>query len=257
MYMINKSELTDDEAFLATYDPAAFDRPSLAVDVVVVGVRQRSLCALLVRRMEQPQRGRWALPGGFVGMAEDLEPAARRVLSAKAGLQGLYLEQLYTFGAPDRDPRTRVVSVVYLALTDLARLETAVQQAPEDRCLADVRVGWTGEVGGPVGAADSHGANLELVFDHADILGLAVKRLRGKLDYAPVGFEFLPPRFTLRQLQDIHEAILGRRLNKDSFRRRMLEGGHLRATGEREQNVPYRPAELYRFVRGKSSDVPY
>lgn len=258
MSVVDKLTLASEDAeFLAVYDPARFDRPSLAVDVVVVGVRQRRLCALLVRRGEQPQQGRWALPGGFVGMAEDLEAAARRVLRAKAGLEGLYLEQLYTFGEPGRDPRTRVVSVVYLALTDLARLEDAAQQAPEDRCLADIRVGWTGEEGGPAKAFGVQGARLALAFDHEDILGLAVKRLRGKLDYAPVGFEFLPPRFTLRQLQDIHEAILGRRLNKDSFRRRILDGGRLRATGAREQNVAYRPAELYGFVRGRSTDVPY
>jgi 8-oxo-dGTP diphosphatase len=112
-------------------------------------------------------------------------------------------------------------------------------------------VAWPGERGGPV-TARADGDVLPLAFDHADILGAAVKRLRGKLGYAPVGYELLPRSFTLRQLQDIHEAILGRALNKDSFRRRMLAGGHLQATGRREADVAYRPAELYRFVQNTS-----
>ena len=254
MYMLDKpnTKMTD-EAFLAAYDPAAFERPSLAVDVVVAGVRGRRLCALLVRRAEQPQRDRWALPGGFVGIDEDLEDAARRVLKTKGGLTDVYVEQLYTFGRPDRDPRTRVVSVVYMALADLAALEKAASEASDVRCLADLEVGWTSESGGPAEAVDSDSRRLLLAFDHAEILGLAVKRLRGKLDYAPVGFEFLPQRFTLRQLQDIHEAVLGRSVNKDSFRRRMLAGGQLKATGTRQGDVAYRPAELYRFVRKSPS----
>lgn len=241
-------ELSDEE-FLAAYDPEVFPRPSLAVDVVVVAVRAGRLCALLVRRGEQPQRGSWALPGGFVAMDEGLEAAARRVVATKGALRDLYLEQLYTFGDPGRDPRTRVVSVAYMALTDLARLEHAVEAVGDDRWVADLAVGWKGEHGGPVEAAGPDGTGLRLAFDHAQILGIAVQRLRGKLDYAPVGFEFLPKQFTLRQLQDIHEAVLGRPLNKDSFRRRMLAGGQLEATGAREGDVAYRPAELYRFAR--------
>jgi 8-oxo-dGTP diphosphatase len=254
--MVDKSpELSDDE-FLAAYDPEAFPRPSLAVDAVVVSVRAGGLCALLMRRAEQPQRGSWALPGGFVAMDESLEAAARRVVKTKGGLADLYLEQLYTFGDPGRDPRTRVVSVAYMALTDLARLEHAVMGVAGDRCVADLAVGWRGEHGGPVEAVDTDGTLLRLAFDHAHILGTAVRRLRGKLDYVPVGFEFLPEQFTLRQLQDIHEAVLGRRLNKDSFRRRMLAGGQLEATGARQGDVAYRPAELYRFAREAPAGSP-
>jgi 8-oxo-dGTP diphosphatase len=112
-----------------------------------------------------------------------------------------------------------------------------------------VRVPWPGETGGPVEALGDDGAPLPLAFDHADILGLALKRLRGKIDYSPVGFQLLPPEFTLRQLQDVHEVVQGRALNKDSFRRRVLASGQLEATGERERDVSYRPAELYRFTR--------
>jgi 8-oxo-dGTP diphosphatase len=245
MYVAD-NDVDDEERYLADYDPRVFQRPSLTVDVVVVGARSGCVSALLTRRASQPQRGRWGLPGGFVGIDEALESAAHRVLTTKGGLTGVYLEQLYTFGAPDRDPRTRVVTVAYMALVDRGRLDAA---AGEGRCVADLVVPWEGEAGGPVGAVDDRGHELALAFDHDRILGLAVQRLRGKLDYAPVGFELLPERFTLRQLQDIHEAILGRRLNKDSFRRRMLAGGQLKATEAREENVAYRPAELYRFAR--------
>lgn len=239
----------DEEAFLAAYDASEFPHPSVAVDVAIVTVDSGRLKALLVQRDEHPFRNHWALPGGFVGMRESLDAAAARVLHTKGGLKDVYLEQLYTFGAPARDPRTRVLSVAYYALVPAARFpETA-----DDRVgAATLRVTWKGEAGGPVAAVDDSGEPLLLAFDHSDILGMVVRRLRGKLDYAALGFELLPRRFTLRALQEVHETILGRRLNKDSFRRRMIQSGRIRATGRQEANVGHRPAELYRFVRGKA-----
>ena len=112
-------------------------------------------------------------------------------------------------------------------------------------------VSWEGVTGGSITARDKN-APLHLAFDHADILGLAVQRLRGKLDYAPVGFELLPNKFTLRDLQEIHETIQGKAVNKDSFRRRMLATGLIVSTGEREQERPHRPAELYTFRRSSN-----
>jgi 8-oxo-dGTP diphosphatase len=156
----------------------------------------------------------------------------------------VFLEQLYTFGDPRRDPRGRVIAVAYYALVDRKRF--LVREGIE---TARVRVPWKGETGGPVAALGEDGKPLRLAFDHADVLGMAIKRLRGKLDYTPVGFQLLPAEFTLRQLQDVHEAVRGRPVNKDSFRRRMLASGQLEATGERERDVGYRPAELYRFTR--------
>lgn len=237
-----------EEAFLASYDPEEFPRPSIAVDVVLVTIHEGELRALLVRRAEPPQKGRWSLPGSFVRLGEDPEAGARRVLAEKAGLEGIFLEQLYTFGAPDRDPRTHVISIAYYALVDQARLAGALG-ASEGRALARVEVEWEGEVGGPAAATDAEGAPLAVAFDHADILGLVVKRLRGKLDYAALGFQLLGSRFTLRDLQTVHEVVLGRPLNKDSFRRRMLASGQIEPTGEREQDVLHRPAELYRIAR--------
>lgn len=218
-----------------------FPRPSVAVDVALVTVHEGELKVLLTRRAHEPAAGEWALPGAFLRLDESLEETAARVLSTKAGLEDLFIEQLFTFGAPDRDPRGRVLSVAYYALVDHAKLATTLG---DDRCLASVTVAWKGETGGPA-RAELDSGTVPLPFDHADILGLVVQRLRGKLDYAALGYELLPERFTLRQLQTVHEVILGKALNKDSFRRRMLSSGRIEATGEREQDVLHRPAELY------------
>ena len=240
--------MNDEAAFLADYDVTAFPRPSLTVDVALVTALEGHLRALLMRRAELPERGKWSLPGGFVALDESLDAAAARVLAGKAGLEDVFTEQLYTFGDPGRDPRTRVVTVAYYALVPAERLAMAVDSSGSELALAPLRVPWAGETGGPIEALASDGSTLSLAFDHAEILGMAVKRLRGKLAYAPIGYELLPGRFSLRALQDVHETILGRRLNKDSFRRRMLASGELEPTGERRTDVEYRPPELYRVV---------
>jgi 8-oxo-dGTP diphosphatase len=231
--------------FLKIYDPREYERPSVAVDLILMSVVEGAPAALLVRRHEHPHLGAWALPGGFVGVDESLDAAARRLLASKARMDDAYVEQLYTFGAVDRDPRTRIISVAYFALLPPARFAAALKAAPE-LTLAELVVPWPGEAGGPVEACSADGEALPLAFDHADMLGLAVLRLRGKLDYSGVAFALLPDRFTLRALQDVHEAILGTRLNKPAFRRRMLDSGRLEATGERETGASFRPAELYR-----------
>ncbi|MCP5059283.1 MAG: NUDIX domain-containing protein [bacterium] len=240
------ADRNEEHEFLAAYDATEFDRPSLAVDVAILTVIGGGLEVALVERAEHPNKGHWALPGGFVRMDESLDRAATRVLTEKAGLADVYLEQLYTFGDPGRDPRTRVVSVGYYALVDHARLATSQDS---NLTFGRIDVPWEGETGGPVEARSPQGQDMPLAFDHADILGMAVKRIRGKLDYTPIGFQLLAETFTLRRLQDVHETILGRTLNKDSFRRRMLASGLLEATGERETEVGHRPAELYRFTK--------
>jgi 8-oxo-dGTP diphosphatase len=234
-----------EQAFLAHYDAALYPHPSVTVDVALVTADQGRLQAVLVQRDEYPQRGRWSLPGGFVQMEESLDQAAARILQTKVGLGGIFLEQLYTFGEPQRDPRTRVITVAYYALVDAALLAAAKLH---NQRLATLLVPWQGERGGSVQAAGESGQPLPLAFDHAEILGLVVQRLRGKLNYAPIGFELLPREFTLRQLQEIHETILGRTLNKDSFRRRLLASELIAPTGKLEAGVGHRPAELYRFV---------
>ena len=234
--------------FLARYDATKYDRLSVAVDVVLVAAFEGDLSTLLIRRGEHPFLGQHALPGGFLKKNETLEEAATRVLRSKANLAGVFLEQLYTFGEPRRDPRTRVISVVYYALVDEARFRAAATGEREVRS-GRIRVSWEGETGGPVRVVDEKNRTLPLAFDHADIVGMAVKRLRGKLDYAPVGFQLMGETFTLLELQRVHETVLGRTLNKDSFRRRMLASGQLEATGRAQSGVDHRPAELYRFAR--------
>ena len=199
--------------------------PAVAVDVAVFTVRDRTLHVLLVRVERGAFAGRWALPGGRVGFAESLEAAARRQLGAQAGVTGIYLEQLYTFGSPQRDPHGRVVSVAYFALI-----------AHGGRGLRG-DAAWCAVTRPPA-----------LAYDHAAVLRTAVARLRAKLRYTNLVYGLLPPRFTLGELQTMYEAILGRALDRRNFRKKILSLGLLRrAVGIRRG--PHRPALLYTFRR--------
>lgn len=240
---MTRRAIPDDEAeFLRTYDASAFERPSVAVDVVPLVIHADALQVVLVERREHPFRGAYGLPGAFLGATESPDAAARRALAAKAGVAADHVEQLYTFGAPDRDPRGRVLSIAHLAvLRELPALPAGV-------VACEVDVPWDGETGGPAHALRA-GARVELAFDHADILGLAVQRIRGKLGWTRIGFGFLPERFTLHQARNVYEILLARRLNKDSFRRSLLANHDLVPTGERQDAVGHRPAELYRLGR--------
>jgi 8-oxo-dGTP diphosphatase len=222
-------------------------KPLVAVDVAALSVWERRLWAVVVPRRAEPFRGRWGLPGGFIRMHESLDRAAERILTTETGLGDVFLEQLYSFGAAGRDPRARVISVAYYALVDWNQLQKSKAMGQTE--VMRLHVPWAGEAGGAVELRAADGARLPTAFDHAEILGMAVKRIRGKLNYAPIGFQLLQKKFTLRQLQEIHETILNRKLNKDSFRRRMLSSGLLKATGRREADVDHRPGELYGFVR--------
>ena len=212
-----------------------YEKPSVAVDLAILTVIDGQLRVLLVDRPREDIPG-WAMPGGFVRIDEALDQAVQRVLAEKVGVQGVHFEQLASYGALDRDPRGRVISIVYLALCPA--------QILGDRPLARLQVDWPGETGGPAQAL-LDGAPLPLAFDHAEILGDVVKRLRGKLDYSPIGYAFLPPRFTLREVQEVHEAILGKPLKKPPFRRKLLDRGMIAPTGVFETGGAYRPAELY------------
>lgn len=244
---VNGTNGAGEAEFLAAYDPGAFERPSVTADVVLFTVRYGALFTLVRQRTEHPFKGRWALPGSFVGIRESLDAAAERVVRAKCDVADVYLEQLGTFGAPDRDPRTRVISVAYCALVDGKRFPASAGGGA--LAVGRVSVPWEGEEGGPVHLIGEDSRVMPMAFDHEAIVGVAVKRLRGKLGYTPIGFQLLPERFTLLELQEVHQTILGRSLNKDSFRRRMLASGDLVATGEMQSGAMHRPAELYRFSR--------
>jgi 8-oxo-dGTP diphosphatase len=216
-----------------------YPTPTLAVDLCILTVSGRALRVVLMPRADQD--GAWALPGGFVHHGQALEATVARVLDAKTGLHDIHFEQLATYGDPGRDPRGHIVSIVYLAVCPAALLNPM----PAHLTLARVQVDWRGEVGGPAMAFDADGHVLPLAFDHAAILGDVVKRLRGKLDYTDIGFAFLPPAFALRDVQAVHEAILNRTLTKPAFRRKLLDRGRLRRTGQQESGGAFRPAELY------------
>jgi 8-oxo-dGTP diphosphatase len=228
--------ISDEAAFLNDYDPKAYDRPSVTVDLVLLGMHGRRLSALLVRRDQPPYAERWALPGGFVAIDESVDSAAARLLRDKAGLDGAHLEQLYSFGAVDRDPRMRVITIAYLAL---------LREEPMAAAARAGRIAVAALEGEPIIARGENGTALPLAFDHQAILTLARDRLRGKIDYSDIAFAFVPERFTLRALQDVYEAVLGAPLNKPAFRRRILDRGRLIATGTREEDASHRPAELF------------
>lgn len=204
----------------------------VAVDVVIFTINAESpvsaaLEVLLVKRGIPPFRGSWAIPGGFVLPDESLEDAALRELTEETGLRNVYLEQLYTFGNPGRDPRGRVVAVSYFALVAADQRPAAGSDAAEARFH-------------PMSSLP------QLAFDHDRILAYALERLRNKLEYTTVGFQLLPAKFTLSELQRVYEAILGRALDKRNFRRKLSLLGILTPLNEKRESGR-RPAQLYRF----------
>jgi 8-oxo-dGTP diphosphatase len=199
----------------------------VTVDIVLFTIRDRQLHLLLIRRLAKPFEHRYALPGGFVLAEESLDAAAIRELREETGVEKVYLEQLYTFGDPKRDPRGRVVTVAYYALVP----HTHVLHAGTDAADA----AWF-----PVTELPS------LAFDHRKIVEYAHQRIRNKLDYTNVGFELLPDKFTLTELQLVHEAILGENLDKRNFRRKIIQKGIVKPTKE-WQRTGRKPAQLYRF----------
>lgn len=210
-----------------------YPRPALTVDCVVFGLDDEDLKVMLIRRGLEPFKGRWALPGGFVRVNETIDDAARRELMEETGLERVYMEQLYTFGEVDRDPRERVVSVAYYALV---RLSDYKVQAASDACDA----AWF-----PVSDVPA------LAFDHDKILNTALERLKNKVRWQPVGFELLPPKFTLTQIQKMYETILERPLDKRNFRKKILGMNLLVELNEVQKDVAHRAARLYRFDESK------
>lgn len=206
-----------------------FPRPAVTVDVVVFTIQGDALQVLLIKRGLEPFKGQWALPGGFVQQDEGLDDAARRELAEETNVRDVWLEQLYTFGAPSRDPRGRTITVAYFALI-----------AADDRDLLaatdSAEVAWF--------RVDRLPA---LAFDHPAIVTYALQRLRWKLDYTSVGFQLLPKKFTLSALQRMYEVILEKELDKRNFRKKVLSMNILEALEEKHMGGPHRPAQLYRF----------
>jgi 8-oxo-dGTP diphosphatase len=201
----------------------------VTVDLVILTIQEQQLRVLLVERGVRPFEGEYALPGGFVREDESLEEAAARELEGETGTKDIFLEQLFSFGDPKRDPRGRVVTIAYYALISPDRAQLA---AGSDAALA----AWY-----PVAQLP------KLAFDHQNILDVALNRLRGKLEYTTVGFELLPKKFTLSDLQQMYEAILNKSLDKRNFRRKVQALGILRPLKE-WQKTGRKPARLYSFA---------
>ncbi len=216
-----------------TYD---YPRPAVTTDVVLFSVDAEQLRVLLIRRGGEPFQGCWAFPGGFIEMDEDLMDGARRELAEETGVTGVYLEQLYTFGTPGRDPRGRVISVVYYAL------------APEGR----VRI----RAGSDAAAVQWFAADAppQLAFDHNRILAMAKERLAAKLGYSTIALQLMPEKFTLSELQSVYEVVLGRPIDKRNFRKRMLAMGSIEPCQAWLRRGNHRPARLYRATSSELVD---
>lgn len=206
-----------------------YPRPALTVDCVVFGLDDEDIKILLIQRGLPPFGGQWALPGGFVHLDETLDEAAQRELGEETGIENIFLEQFYTFGGLDRDPRERVVSVAYYGLVNL--WDHHIQSTTDARDAA-----WFPFRQIP-----------KLPFDHDHIVAMAGDRLQGKVRREPIGFELLPKKFTLTQLQKLYEKILGQPLDKRNFRKKILKMQLLIELDETQNNVSHRAARLYQF----------
>lgn len=213
---------------LFTYE---YERPALTVDVVIYTIKDGDLKVLLIQRNTEPFKEMWAIPGGFVINGETLEIAAKRELYEETGVKDIYLEQLYSFGNPGRDPRGWVVTVAYFALISSDNLRIIANTDAQD-------VRWFSAYKLP-----------ELAFDHDKILKLALNRLRAKLEYTNVGFQLLPKKFTLTELQRTYEIIYDKELDKRNFRKKILSLDVLKQLDEFRREGNHRPARLYTFTK--------
>jgi len=208
-----------------------FARHAVAVDIVLFTIQGGTLKVLLVKRQQAPHRGDWALPGGIVAADESVDAAALRELQEETNIGNIYLEQLYTFGDTNRDPRGRVVTIAYYALVNWQQFQLKARHRVSQ---AD----WF-----PVKRLP------ELAFDHRRIVDYALERLQSKINYTTIGFQLLPREFTLTELQGAYEVILGQRLDKRNFRRKMLQLNVLEGTKEFKAHGRQRPARLYTFTK--------
>lgn len=222
---------------MSKYDPKAFDRPSVTVDALVFTIANDVLKVALVKRASEPFKNYWALPGGFIDMKETLEESVKRKLSLKAGYENLYLEQLATFGDPKRDPRTRVITVVYFALTSSDNFRSVTSDSVVESQLFDVKK-----------------LPPQLAFDHKEIIKFGLKRLKSKIQYSNIAYGLLPREFTLTELQKVYEVILGTNVDKRNFRKKMLATKLLISTKKKRTDSAHRPAELFRF---RSTDLEF
>jgi len=215
----------------------AYPHPAVTTDIVIFSIRKDELNVLLIKRDIAPFKGKWALPGGFVRLDESLEQCATRELAEETGVKNVYLEQLYSFGAPKRDPRERVITVAYFALIPSGKIDLKPTTDAAD-------AQWF-----PVSDLPA------LSFDHDQILDVARERLTAKLDYSNIVFQFLPKEFTLSQVQSIYEIIQGTEIDKRNFRKWLDSHFTLKDTGKMQRGGAHRPAKLFSHVGGKGVET--
>jgi len=215
--------LTEQE-YLNSYDSSRFQKPSVAVDLVLFTVIKDSLHVLLTNRTQYPYIGRPALPGVFVRMEETLDEAAQRALYQKTGLHDIYFEQLYTWGGIDRDPRMRIISVSYYALVPESQIPETEQKKffPAEEILT----------------------RQDIAFDHKEIIAYGRERIRNKVNYTDIAFSLVPEEFTLPQLQKIYEILLGQKLYKANFRKKIAD--KIQPTEKLTSGNKHRPSRIYR-----------
>lgn len=210
---------------------------SVTTDIVIFTIENEELKVLLIKRVKEPFKNQWALPGGFLLKKEDPEKATKRILKDKAGIANVYLEQLYTFAGSGRDPRGNVITISYFALTPRNKIEikeTKEIQAPTFRSIKKLP---------------------DIAFDHNRIISYALKRLQSKLEYTNVVYSLLPKFFTFNQLQNAYEIILGQKLDKRNFRKKFLILGLIKPTNKILKGERQRPAKLYQFVSRKPAEL--
>lgn len=222
------------------WPPARLDRSrfgqAVTVDLVIFTIKESQLKVLLIKRPHEPFQNSRALPGGFLLQNETTQKAALRILKEKAGVSNVYIEQLYTFDSPKRDPRGHVLTVTYFALVPRSKLAFAKRttQTPTFHSIQKLPM---------------------LAFDHKAIVKYAVRRLRAKLEYTNAVLSLLPHEFTFNQLQKTYEAILDKKLDKRNFRKKFLSLGLIKQTRKHLKNVRQRPARLYQFIHRKQTEL--
>lgn len=232
---IKEVNMLEEREYLEQYNPNDFERPSVAVDLLVFTVEEERLKIVLIEREEHPFKNKLALPGVFVGIEETLDEATVRGIAEETGLRDIYFEQLYTWGEVNRDPRMRIISVSYIAIVDIERIHLSAGQRTASVALYDVE--------------ELLASDVELAFDHKKIIAYGIERIKNKVEYTSIAFEFMPDEFTLPELQKVYELLLNKKLHKTGFRQKVSP--MIEETGRMKSGDAYRPSKYYRLKDGE------
>jgi 8-oxo-dGTP diphosphatase len=226
-----------EKEFIESYNKHDYDRPSVAVDLLIFTIMDNELKIIMVSRPEYPYKGYLALPGVFVGIDEDLDSAAKRGLEQKAGLKDVYLEQLYTWGQVDRDPRMRIISVSYYALMSAKKITIPNDSnfSPQFYSVNEIL-----------------DTNIQIAFDHRKIIEYGRERIHNKTEYTDIAFELMPEEFTLPQLQRVYEILLCKKLYKANFRKKI--SGKVIETGNMTTGNAYRPSKYFKYIANNTKE---